>query len=251
MVSLGPRVFGLGVIALGLVSLAWGDFDFGQPVAKGFPLRDLLAYAAAVFMLVTGAAVEWRRTARCGAAALTIYFGFVVAILMNGPVVAANYSEYGSYSGVAAQVAVACGALIIYAADAKDAAARARLTLLGQRVFGLCAVLFGGAHFFYLAITVSWVPKWIPPSQEFWAYATGIFHIAGGVALLTGVQARLAATLLTIMYASFTVLVHVPMLVANSSNRFYWSENALNIILTGVAWVVADSLKVAQSDQSP
>jgi hypothetical protein len=32
MITFGARVFGLGVIALGLVSLAWGEFDFGQPV---------------------------------------------------------------------------------------------------------------------------------------------------------------------------------------------------------------------------
>jgi len=243
MITVGTRVFGLGVIALGLVSLAWGDFDFGQPVPKSFPLRAVLAYAAAAFMLVAGAAVEWRRTVSWGAAALAIYFALVVTILMNGPVVIANYSEYGSWSGVAAQVAVACGALIIYAGSLNDVANAARLALVARCVFGVCAVLFGGAHFFYLDITVSWVPKWVPPSQEFWAYATGIFHVAGGVAILTGVQARLAAILLTTMYALFTPLVHVPMLLANSSNRFYWSENALNLILTGVAWVVADSLR--------
>jgi uncharacterized membrane protein len=242
MVTISARVFGLGVIALGLVCLAWGDFDFGQPVPKDFPMRAVLSHVAAVFMLAAGAAVELRQTVKWGAAALAVYFGLIVAVLMNVPVVVANYSEYGSYSGVAAQIAVAAGALIIYAGSVNDSPAAARLTHLGQRVFGVCAVLFGGAHFFYLDITVSWVPKWIPPSQEFWAYATGIFHIAGGVALLTGIQARLAAILLTIMYASFTPLVHVPMLMANSSNRFYWSENALNIILTGVAWVVADSL---------
>lgn len=244
MITVGARVFGLGVIALGLVSLAWGDFDFGQPVPKDFPLRAPLAYAAAAFMLVAGAAIEWRRTVKWGAAGLVAYFVLIVAVLMNGPVVAANYSEYGSYSGVAAQIAVAAGALIIYAANAGlDAATAARLVRAGQLTFGICAVLFGGAHFFYLGITVSWVPRWVPPSQEFWAYATGFFHVAGGVAILTRMQARLAAILLTIMYASFTPLVHVPMLVANSSGRFYWSENALNIILAGVAWVVADSLK--------
>lgn len=248
MINVGTRVFGLGLIGLGLVCLAWGDFDFGQPVPKNFPARAVLAYAAAVFMLVAGAAVEWRRTVRWGAAALAVYFALIVALLMNGPVVVANYSEYGSYSGVAAQIAVAAGALIIYAGSVSDPAETAWLNHLGQRVFGVCAVLFGGAHFFYMAITVSWVPKWVPPSQEFWAYATGVFHIAGGVAILIGVQARLAAVLLTTMYALFTPLVHVPMLLANASNRFFWSENALNIILTGVAWVVADSLKRTHPD---
>ena len=48
-----------------------------------------------------------------------------------------------------------------------------------------------------MSLTVPLVPKWLPPSREFWAYATGIGHIAAGVAILTGVQARLAAVLLT------------------------------------------------------
>jgi len=57
-------------------------------------------------------------------------------------------------------------------------------------------------------LTSPLVPKWLPPTQEFWAYATGFGHIAAGVAILTGVQARLAAILLTAMFASFTPLVH-------------------------------------------
>jgi hypothetical protein len=56
------------------------------------------------------------------------------------------------------------------------------------------------------------------------------------------VQARLAAILLTVMYASFTPLVHVPMLLADPSSHLNWTENAINLVLTGVAWVVADSL---------
>jgi hypothetical protein len=59
----GWRVYGLGVMALAVVCLVLGAFDPGQPVPKGFPARTLLAYGAAAFMLVAGAAVEWRRTA--------------------------------------------------------------------------------------------------------------------------------------------------------------------------------------------
>jgi uncharacterized membrane protein YphA (DoxX/SURF4 family) len=241
--AFGWRVYGLGVMALALVCLAWGDFDPGQPVPKAFPDRTVLAYAAAVFMLAAGAAVEWRRTAAWGAAALSVYYALIVAILMNGRVVLAHYTEFGSYSGVAEQLAIAAGGLIVYAANARiDAALAARLTRLGQLVFGVCALLFGGAHFFYMSLTVPLIPKWLPPSQEFWAYATGIGHIAAGVAILTGVQARLAAILLTVMFASFTPLVHVPMLLADPASHMNWSENALNIALTGAAWVVADSL---------
>jgi uncharacterized membrane protein YphA (DoxX/SURF4 family) len=239
----GWRVYGLGVMALGVVCLAWGSFDPGQPVPKDFPGRAALAYVVAAFMLVAGAAVEWRRTAAWGAAALTAYYALIVVILMNGRVVLAHYAEFGSYSGAAEQLAIAAGGLIVYAASAKvDAVLAMRLTRLGRRAFGVCALLFGGAHFFYLNLTVPLVPKWLPPSQGFWACATGVGFIAAGVALLTGVQARLAAILLTAMLVSFAVLVHLPTLLANPSSHWNWSENALNLAVAGVAWVVADSL---------
>ena len=85
-VGYGWRVWGLGIIALGAVCLAFGDFHPGQPVPKDFPARTDFAYAVAVFMLVAGAAVEWRRTLPWAAAAITAYWLLVVVILMNGRV---------------------------------------------------------------------------------------------------------------------------------------------------------------------
>jgi uncharacterized membrane protein len=241
--ALGRRVYGLGLMAMALVCLAWGTFDPGQAVPKSFPGYTALAYAAALFMLISGAAVEWRRTAAWGAAALAVYYALVVVLLMDGRGVLAHYAEFGSYSNVAEQLAIAAGALIVYAASAEiDAARAARLTRIGQIAFGMCALLFGGAHFFYMNLTAPLVPKWLPPSQVFWGYVTGVAHIAAGLAVISGVQARLAAILLAVMYASFTPLVHLPLLLASPGNFFVWSENALNLALTGVAWVAADSL---------
>jgi uncharacterized membrane protein YphA (DoxX/SURF4 family) len=241
--TLGWRLYGVGVMALALVSLAWGDFDPGQPVPKHFPDRTALAYAAATFLLVSGAAVSSRRTKAWAAAALTLYYAFIVVIVMDARVALAHYNSFGTYSGIAEQLAIAAGGLIVFAQGATiDVSLATRLTRIGQTTFGICAILFGGAHFLYLNLTAPLVPKWLPPSQVFWAYATGIGHIAAGLAILTGVQARLAAILLTVMFASFTPLVHVPLLLADPSSQFNWSENALNLVLTGVAWVVADSL---------
>jgi uncharacterized membrane protein YphA (DoxX/SURF4 family) len=241
--AFGWRVFGLGVLALAAIGLALGDFIPGQPVPKDFPARTALAYAATAFMLIAGAAIVWRRTVAWGAAALTAYYALIVVVLMDGRVVARHYAEYLAYSNTAEQVAITAGALIVFAASARiDSALAARLTRLGQRAFGVCAVLFGGAHFFYMNLTAPLVPKWLPPSQEFWGYATGVAHIAAGVAILTGVKARLAAILLTVMYASFTPLVHLPLILADPANTWKWVENATNLVLTGAAWVVADSL---------
>jgi uncharacterized membrane protein YphA (DoxX/SURF4 family) len=241
--SLGWRVFGVGAMALGLVCLAFGDFHPGQPVPKDFPARAILADVVAAFMLVTGAAIEWRPATARAALALTAYFALAVVVLMNGRVLLGHYAEFLPYENLAIQLAITAGGLIVYATHAHiDAALAARLVRLGQVAFGLCALIFGAAHFVYMNYTAPLVPKWLPPSQDFWAYATGVGHIAAGVAILTGVQARLAAILLTLMFASFTPLVHVPMLLAEPSSHWIWNENAVNIALIGAAWVVADSL---------
>ncbi len=141
------------------------------------------------------------------------------------------------------QLAIAAGGLILYASTARiDAALAARFTRVGRLVFGVCTLVFGGAHFVYMNMTAPLVPKWLPPTQEFWGYVTGIGFIAAGVAILTGVQARLAAILLTAMLACFALLVHARILLADHSSHLNWTENALNLALLGVAWVVADSL---------
>jgi uncharacterized membrane protein len=242
MVTLGARVYGFGIVMLALVCLAWGEFDFGQSVPKDFPARTALAHAAGVFMLVAGAAIQWRHTVTWGAAALTIYFGFIVVIVMDGRVVVAHYREYVIYSSVAAQLAVAVGALLI---------CTGRFTRACQITFGVCAVLFGGAHFFYMNLTAPLVPQWLPFGGEFWGYATGIAHIAGGLALIINVKARLAAILLTIMYASFTPLVHLPLLLAKPADHYVWSENALNLLLAAVAWITAESTRPGSRFPTP
>jgi uncharacterized membrane protein len=241
--AFGWRVYGLGVIAVGMASLVFGEFDPGQPMPEHFPARLALVYAAGAIMVIAAAAIEWHRTAAWGAATLTVYYTLFVVILMNGRVVLTDYAVFVTYEDIAMQLAIAAAALIIYASTARiDATMASRLTRLGQLAFGVCALVFGGAHFVYMRNTASLIPKWLPPAQEFWGYATGIAFVAAGVAILTGVQARLAAILLTAMLASFGVLVNGRILLTDLSSHWNWTESAVNLAVTGAAWVLADSL---------
>jgi uncharacterized membrane protein len=220
-------------------------------VPENFAARIALAYAVGAFMVVAAAAVEWRRTAAWGAAALAAYFALFVVILMNGRFLLTDYAVFVTYENIAMQLSIAAGGLIIYATTARiDAALAARLTRLGQLTFGVCALVFGGAHFVYMSNTASMVPKWLPPTQEFWGYATGVCFVAAGVAILTGVRARLAAILVTAMIASFGLLANGPILLADHSTHWNWSESALNLAVCGAAWVVADSMAQHRRESS-
>lgn len=244
----GALIFGLGIAALAGLSLAWDRFAPGQPLPAGFPGHAMLAYAADGVMLMCSAAILWQRTAGGGALVLLAYYVVIVLVLMNGPMLVRLYASYGIYEELAIQAGFAVGALLVYAGSARAP----RLLRAGQMAFGICCIVYGGAHFAYMNLTAPLVPGWLPPSQVFWGYATGIAQIAAGLAFLSGLQARLAGMLLTAMYGLFQVMVHIPMLIAKPNDHFILTENATNLALIGVAWMMAASFsRPAYGDRFP
>src|SRR4030095_13703195 len=98
------------------------------------------------------------------------------------------------------------GAVTLYAAAA--GALRDKMAHGVCLAAGFSALVFGAAHFKYAQFTSNMVPTWLPPSQIFWAYATGLGHVAAGLSLVSGIRASLGATLLAVMMALFVLMVH-------------------------------------------
>lgn len=240
------RIYGFAAIAFGLVGLSWGDFAaVWQPVAPTVPGRTALAYAVAAVLLLAGLGVQWRASAAAGALTLTILYSLGV-ILLHVPRVIAHPGVFVRWSGAAEQLALVAGGLVTYAFCATLAAASAdRLVRIGRLLFGVCLIVFGAAHLFYLKPTADLVPAWLPPGQVFWAYATAAGHFAAGAAILSGIAARTAAMLVTAMFVVFGVLVHAPILINDPHTHFNWAANAMNFALIASAWVIAASMPPA------
>lgn len=241
--AFGSRVYGLGAIVLGMAGLAFADFALQwQPVPPGLPARTFLACASAAVLILGGGALFLRRWARIGAAVVGGFYGLWV-VALHGPLVLAAPGSVARWLGVAEIGSLAVAGLVLWArSGGVEKAQAATVTRLGRYLFGLCLLVFGLSHFVYAKFTAAMTPAWLPPGAMFWAIATGVFHVAAGLAFLSGVMTRLAARLLTAMFALFAVLVHAPLVMADPSKHLNWLGLCVTLALTGAAWVMADEV---------
>jgi uncharacterized membrane protein len=259
--SAGHAVFAATLISLGIISLVKGDFaPVWQPVPKGMPAREMLVYLSALISLGCGIGLLWQRAAAVAARVLVVYVLlwlvlFKARFIFSAPLTAVSYETNGETAVILA------GAWVLYAWFAADwdrrhvgFATGDKGVRIARTIYALSMVAFGVAHFAYIKLTASLVPDWLPPSQMTWAYFTGVTYVAAGVAMLTGVYARLAAVLSAVQIGLFTLLVWVPRVVAGNIAAAQWGEFVVSWVLTAAAWVVADSYqrsRNAGSDLEP
>jgi uncharacterized membrane protein YphA (DoxX/SURF4 family) len=229
-------LYALGAILLGAVGIWFHEFAMQwQPVPAGVPARAPLAIAAGVILVAGGAALLSRKFERHGAWLLAGFIGLWTLVL-NVPPAVASYTHIGAWNSPAEIAFMTMGALAL--ASSHAGARRRILSLIARLVAGASACVFGFAHFNYIDFTATMVPAWIPPSQVFWAWATGAGHLAAGLALLSGIQARLAATLLAGMMGSFVLLVHLPRVIGAPDQHVEWIMLGVSSMLSGAALLV-------------
>lgn len=247
--SVGHALFAVTIIGLGILALFKGHFSpVWDPVPKTVPGREILVYLTAIISLASGIGLLFQRTAVIAArvllASLLIWLlVFRLRDIFHAPRVLGAY--YGSAE--TAVMVAAAWVLYVWFANGWDKQhlgfATGRVGLRIARVlFGFALIVFGLAHFVYLEQTAPLVPRWLPWHTA-WAYITGTAFLAAGIAVLTGVCARLAAALAGLQLALFTLLVWVPIVAAGSKDAFQWSETILSWTLTTAVWVIADSYR--------
>jgi hypothetical protein len=225
-------------------SRVWsGGFGLG-PYHTGLARLQRLPPAALHIVYATSAAqifggIQFRRTAKTGAVLLGAVY-LVFAFLCVPRIIAAP-QIYNSWGNFFEQFSLATGAAIV-CGRLSSAWPRETLNPIGCILLGICTASFTLEQAFYLKATAVLVPKWLPPSQMFWAVTTTVFFALAAVALLTNRIALLATRLLALMLVLFGLLVWVPLLVSAPRKHTNWSETAETFAIAGVAWILADLL---------
>lgn len=239
--NLGIYAYAAGAMFLGILGLVSGDFaTTWQHVGPNVPFRQPLAYLTALIELFAGLALLWRRTARAGAVTLIVLYS--VFTLVWVPIYLEDLRNFDPLGNVFEEFSLVVAGAVLFASFSPAGSPVARSESLFARLYGFSAISFGVGHIYYMPGLLTWIPKWIPPSQMFWAYATTIGFFLAAAAILTGIMAPLASRLITAEIVGFEVLVWIPKLLADPHNHFNWAGNAICVALAGAPWVVSDSI---------
>ena len=248
--------FACGMMGLGLLSLIYRSYSLQwEPVPAFVPAA--FAYLSGAILVLAAAALAVRGAMAWGALVLAVFLGlWVVALKIPEavavlPQVTKASSLVGTLLGIFEDLGMACGAWTLYALSVRCGDKPPLAGLSGEAglrvariVFGFACIEYGASHFAFAGFTAQMVPGWLP-QRLFFAYLTGAGHLLAGIALVTGVLPRLAATLEAVMMSSFVLLVHIPMVLWHKAGEGHlnWTLLFVASSLASSAWAMSGVLK--------
>ncbi|HEV8330499.1 MAG TPA: hypothetical protein VGQ22_03705 [Steroidobacteraceae bacterium] len=238
--SLGAAVFAVGLAAIAAQNFIASDFVTElQPVPAGIAGRTMLAYLNGALLLAATASVLLNFRVRLAAMFTTLLLA-VWIVFLHVPRVIAHPNAGNAWTPALEIFAMLGAALMIV--EQRPA------PKIGLLCFAVTLLPFGALHFIYWEYVASVIPAWIP-GHTFWAYFTGVAHVAAGIAIIVGVVspafrrvAVLAAGLWALMTGLWVVLLHVPRALAHIDTRPEWTSLFVAITLCGGGLLVRQTL---------
>jgi uncharacterized membrane protein len=237
---------------LGILALVYGDFALvWQPVPASVPGRTALAYASGLIMLLGGAGLLFRTTAKWSIRILFPYL--IVWLLLKVPALVVAPQMEAVWLGFGELAVLLAGGWTLFAVLAGVRERSILRFATGENGIRIARVLFavslipiGLSHLFYVKETATLVPAWLP-FRTGWAYLTGVGQIACGIGVLFSIFPRVAAATEAGMLSLFTLLVWGPAIFAASRARLPWTAFFISWAITAAAWVVASNMVTKES----
>jgi uncharacterized membrane protein len=229
LIQSGRYIFAIAFLAFGIQHFIYAKYGagLGPPWIPGSPLRACFMGAALIIASIRIATnAKTRVTGMLLGFLLFLYF-----LLLYAPRLVANVHDPGPWTSGAEILALSGAAWVLAGIPAK----------LGRYLFALTLTVFGVQHLLYAKFVATLVPSWIP-GRLFCANAVGIAFIAATLSLLTNIKARLAATLLGIMFFTWVLILHLPRVAAALHNGNEWTSAFVALAMCGGSWIIAGTL---------
>ena len=127
------------------------------------------------------------------------------------------------------------------------------LAAAGRGLFGVALAGLGVEHLVFGEFVMGRAPAWPDglPGGRLWAEVSGVTFIAIGLAILHGRHARAAAIVAAVLIGSWSLLRHVPVLLAAPVLSNAWTTAGKALTFTGGALAVAAAAPRGSVSQPP
>ena len=248
MNGIGRIFFAVGLAGLGVLSIIYRGFALvWQPMPEPFPHRELLGVLSGSVLLVGGVCMLFPRSGRSATLAMAIYVSSWPALqipfnLWRNPLSASMWTA------LAETVMLISGGYILFRSNIHDRsdtenniASTDYFNRALQLAFAFALPVISISHFVYAFSKSPRTPPWIPFYVAF-AFLTGVAHTAAGIGIISRIAARLAASLEAIMIGLFALILHVPLIVLQPTNRLFWTALFIATACSGASFIVASSI---------
>jgi len=231
----GRLLFSLAIVAIGIETLICVSSHKVVPVIPWLPAIPSLAYPVGTIFILSGAGLLFERTLVLSSITLGVVMllsGVAFDVPRHPDLMSAPWR-----TNVLEPIAIGC---LAWLASGLDGIPR-WLHQTSRYLLAFALIVFGIAHFQVLTLIASMVPGWIP-WHWLWTVFFGAAFIVAGVSFVTGFLQRWAALALGLMFALWTLTIHLPSVLRATQDPNKWSDVFIVVALSGGFWALARNL---------
>jgi uncharacterized membrane protein len=240
---LGNLLVALSFMIFGVDHFVFQTFVTGrpQPWPTALPGQQLISYVSGVLFFTCGIAIlirkGWQFLSAAGVLIL-VWCGLPDLYLL---IIRLDYGALLTQTNKALSIG-GCALAMAWQLNKKSKNVLLMNAMVIERyLLGIFLFTAGIQHFIFAEFVQHLVPAWIP-GHLFWTYFAGVALVAGGLGLITGAKAQLAATLSGFMVFIWVFTLHIPRAFSiNDANE--WTAVGEAILVSGMLLVIAADLR--------
>ncbi len=236
--SIGRIFFSLAIVGIGIETLLCAAGHKVVPVIPWMPAIPILVYPAGIIFVLCGAGLFFQNSRAVSAiilGVLMILAGLAFDVPRQFDIMSAPWR-----TNALEPIVIGCLAWLGFACIP------GWLHRTSRYLIAFALIVFGIGHFQILTMIAGMVPGWIP-WHRFWTVFFGVAFVAAGVSLATGFLQTWAVLASGLMFAVWTLTIHLPALIAkpvpdNCSDVF------IVVALWGGFWAIVGNTKDSNAE---
>lgn len=247
--SIGKILFAVCLAGFAIVQFVTGSFPTALiPLPKDLPGQQVGAYITGLIYLATSISIFTGKKAKTMLAITGLVF-LIIVLYPQLPRLISDVHNPGAWIGLLEILCLSAGSFIIADSFGVSDGLAYRWTsairiaaIVGRYLVAIAFIIFGIQHIMYEPFIYTLMPQWMP-GIKILSKIVIIGFLAGPLAIIINVQARLACLLLAAMFLCFFLFLHISLIIKNYQKESEWTSLFVVLAMTAICLVMAAKVR--------